>query len=145
MPIKEQFARIVSTVVAMMQTRLELASVELEEELVRFSIFFIATLVALFCAGVAVALLIFLVIALFWDTYRITVLVSLIGLFGLGSALIAAWVRKQFMNRPRLFEYSIAELRKDVDLIHTRHEQQAQDQHQDQEQTPEQTYQQEQP
>jgi len=137
-PVKEQFARMVSTLVAMLQTRLELASVELEEELVRFSIFFIATLVALFCAGVAVALVIFLVIALFWDTYRITVLLSLIGLFGIGSVLIAAWLRKQFLNRPRLFEHSIAELRKDVNLIHSRHEQE-----QIQELTPEQNQQQE--
>lgn len=135
----------VSTMVAMLQTRLELASIELEEELVRFSIFFIATLIALFCAGVAVALLIFLVIAVFWDSYRITVLVILIGLFGIGSALIAAWVRQQFMNRPRLFEYSIAELRKDVDLIHSRHEQQNQEQNQEQDQNQEQTLKQEQP
>ncbi len=133
LPIKEQFGRMASTLVAMLQTRLELASVELEEELVRFSIFFIATLIALFCAGVAVALLIFLVIALFWDTYRITVLLCLIGLFGAGSALVAAWVRRQFQNRPRLFEYSIAELRKDVDLVHSR---QTQEPDQTEEQTP---------
>ena len=132
--IREQFAGMAATVVAMLQTRLELASVELEEELVRFSIFFIATLVALFCAGVAVALLIFLIIALFWDTWRFTALLSLIGLFGLGSGLIAVWLRKQFLNRPRLFEYSIAELRKDVEMIHARREQQDQPQHPEQEQ-----------
>ena len=120
MSISTSFSRIVSTFVAMIQTRLELVSVELEEELVRFSTYFIYTLVALYCAGVAVSLGIFLVIALYWDEHRIAVLLCLIGLFGAISIFIGAWLRKQFLNKPRLLEQSIAEMKKDVEMIRQR-------------------------
>jgi len=138
MSIKEQVGRIASTLVDMLHTRLELASVELEEELLRFSTYFIVALIALFCAGVAVSLLIFLVIALYWDQHRIAVLLSLIGAFGLASAAISVWLRNQFLNRPRLFENSFAELRKDVDLIHVKTQQQEMEQMVEQEQPAEQ-------
>lgn len=119
MTISSGISRIVATLVAMLHTRLELVSVELEEELVRLSSYFIYTLVALYCAGVAVTLGIFLVIALYWDEHRIAILLCLIALFGATSVLIAAWLRKQFMNKPRLFEQSIAEFKKDAELIHS--------------------------
>ena len=128
MSIKENIGRVASTLVDMLHTRLELVSVELEEELIRFSSYFIFSLIALFCAGVAVSLLIFLIIALFWDEHRIAVLLTLIGVFGAASILIAAWLRKQFLNRPRLFEFSIAELKKDINLIHVPDESQNQQQ-----------------
>ena len=118
MSIRDSIGRVVSTLVAMLHTRLELVSVELEEELIRFSSYFIVSLIALFCAGVAVVLVIFLIIVLFWDDHRIAVLLTLIGVFGAASILVAAWLRKQFLDRPRLFEHSIAELKKDVELIH---------------------------
>ena len=128
MSIKENIGRVASTLVDMLHTRLELVSVELEDELIRFSSYFIFSLIALFCAGVAVSLLIFLIIALFWDEHRIAVLLTLIGVFGAASILIAAWLRKQFLNRPRLFEFSIAELKKDINLIHVPDESQNQQQ-----------------
>jgi uncharacterized membrane protein YqjE len=120
MTIQSSISRIAATVVAMLQTRIELVSVELEEELVRFSTYFIATLIALFCAGVAVTLGIFLVIALYWDEHRIAVLLTLIGIFSVTSVALAAWVRNQFMTKPRLLENSIAELKKDAELISLR-------------------------
>ena len=117
MSISDSFNRITATLVAMLHTRLELASVELEEELLRFSSYFIYALIALYCAGVAISLGIFLIIALFWDDHRIAVLLCLIILFGATSIFVAAWLRKQFLNKPRLFGQSISELKKDADLI----------------------------
>jgi uncharacterized membrane protein YqjE len=120
MSLADNINRIVSTFVALVQTRLELVSVELEEELMRFSSYFIYTLIALFCAGVAVSLGIFLIIALFWEDHRTAVILTMIGLFGAASVLIAAWLKNQLLNKPRLLEHSIAELKKDADLIHIR-------------------------
>jgi len=117
MSIKDNLSRIVSTLVAMLQTRLELMSVELEEELIRFSGYFICALIVLFCAGVAVLLTIILILAMFWDDHRVAALLCLIGFFGISGAAIAAWLRNQFLNKPRLLEHSIAELRKDAELI----------------------------
>ncbi len=117
MGFSDSIGRIVSTLVTMLQTRIELVTVELEEELVRFSTYFIVALIALFCAGVAVSLGVFLLIALFWDEHRVAVIVSLIGVFGVASIIISAWLRTQFLNKPRLLEQSIAEFKKDVALL----------------------------
>jgi uncharacterized membrane protein YqjE len=117
MTISTSINRIVATMIAILQTRLELVTVELEEELIRFASYFVYTLIALFCAGVAISLGIFLIIALFWDEHRIAVLLSLITLFGACSIFIAAWLRKQLINKPRLLEHSIAEIKKDAELF----------------------------
>ena len=127
MSIKQRLGNIASTLASILQTRLELVSVELEEELLRFSSYFIISLIALFCAGVAVALSIILIVAIFWDDHRIAVLLTLIGLFGLASGLIAAWLRNQFLTKPRLLEQSIAELKKDAELLRSDTPQQEQE------------------
>jgi len=120
MALTDNINRVLSTLASMLHTRLELMSVEFEEELLRFSSYFIFALIALFCAGVAIALGIILVLALFWDDHRIAALLCLIGLFGAISIFIAAWLRKQFLNKPRLLEQTMAELKKDVELISRR-------------------------
>ena len=120
MTISTGINRIVSTLIAILQTRLELVTVELEEELIRFATYFVYTLIALFCAGVAISLGIFLIIALFWDEHRITVLLSMIVIFGACSIFIAARLRKQLINKPRLLEHSIAEIKKDAKLLRSR-------------------------
>lgn len=117
MSIKQRIGRIASTLAAMLQTRLELVSVELEEELLRFASYFVFTIIALFCAGVAVALAIVLVVAIFWDDHRIAVLTTLIGAFGLASVAIGAWLNNQLQNKPRLLQHSIAEFKKDAELM----------------------------
>jgi uncharacterized membrane protein YqjE len=117
MSIKQRLSRIASTLAAMLQTRLELVSVELEEELLRFSSYFVFALVALFCAGVAVALAIILILAIFWDNHRIEVLLCMIGVFGIASLLIGMWLRNQLRNKPRLLQHTIAELKKDAELL----------------------------
>ena len=109
--------RLTTTLAGMMQTRLELMAVELEEELLRFARYFVYSLVTLFCAGMAVALGVFMIIALFWDEHRIAVFVTLIGFFGGLSIALAAWLRHQFLNKPRLLEYTINEFKKDTGLI----------------------------
>ena len=120
MSISASINRIVSTFVAILQTRLELVTVELEEELIRFATYFVYTLIALFCAGVAISLGILLIIAVFWDEHRVAVFLSLIGVFSALSVFIAAWLRNQLINKPRLLEHSIAEIKKDAELLQFR-------------------------
>lgn len=110
--------RIASTLIAMLHTRLDLISVELEEELLRFSSYFIYVLIALFCGGVAVSFLLVLILVLFWEDYRIAVLLSFVVVFGAISVFISVWLKKQILNKPHLLEQSIAELKKDTELFH---------------------------
>lgn len=120
MSLFDNLTRLTTTLVGMLHTRLELMTVELEEELLRFTRYFIYSLITLYCAGMAVALAVFLLIALFWEDHRITVFVLLIGFFSAASIALAAWLRNQFLNKPRLLEHSINEFKKDTGLVSPR-------------------------
>ena len=110
--------RLVATLAAMLQTRLELVTIELEEEVWRYARYFILALAALFCAGVAISLTVLLLIALFWDEHRLAVLFSLIGGFGLVSLLLAVRLRLLLQHKPRLLQQSLQEFRQDAGLLH---------------------------
>jgi len=118
MSITTTAGRIISTLATMLHTRLDLISVELEQELLRYSSYFIYALIALFCGGVAVSFTLVLTLVLFWEDYRTEVLVSFITIFGALSVFIFSWLREQIANKPHLFEQSIAELKKDMKLLH---------------------------
>jgi uncharacterized membrane protein YqjE len=122
MSITATLGRITSTLVAILHTRLDLIRVELEEEVIRFSSYFMYALIALFCGGVAVSFILVLILVLFWDDHRITVILSYIALFSILSAFIFSWLKKQIANKPHLLEQSIAEFRKDIELLRA-HEQ----------------------
>lgn len=114
--------RIVSTLMSMVHTRLDLIRVELEEELLRFSSYFIYALIALFCGGVAVLFILMLFLVLFWEDHRIAVIITFITLFSALSVFIFAWLKEQILNKPHLLEQSVAEFKKDMELLHV-HEQ----------------------
>lgn len=114
MAIVDSVGRLAATLVGILHTRLALIAVEVEEELTRFSSYLLWSLVALFCAGVAVLLGVLLVVAIFWDTHRFAVLLSLIALFS-GIALVLGWrLRETLRNKPRLLAYTLNELSSDV-------------------------------
>ena len=77
----ESLKTLTGTLVAILHTRLELFSTDLEEERARLATLFILTLVALFCMGVGVILAALFVVVAFWDTHRLLALGGLTGLF----------------------------------------------------------------
>lgn len=102
-----------STLVEVVQTRLELLSTDVAEERARLTAILISAMVALFCIGVGVVLLAIFVVVLFWDTHRLLTLGLLTGLFLAGG--ISLWIvaMHQLRNKPRLFDASISELARD--------------------------------
>lgn len=101
----------------MVQTRLELAAIEIEEESQRLLGYFALVLLSLVLFGVAMLLLAFTVILLFWDSYRLQAALGLALLFGAGAGV--AWMRLQarFASRPRLLAATVGELNKDINFI----------------------------
>jgi uncharacterized membrane protein YqjE len=67
--------------------------------------------------GVALLLAILLVVAIYWDTHRIEVLLALIiGFAGVG--LFIAWkILDRYRHKPHLLEHTINELSKDIDTL----------------------------
>lgn len=109
----ESLKALTGTFIAIVYTRLELFSTELEEERERLAILLTLMLVALFCIGVGVVLAVLLLVVAFWDTHRLLVLAGLTGVFLIGG-LSASWlVLHKLRTKPRLFAATLAELRQD--------------------------------
>lgn len=107
------------TLLAIGQTRLELLSNDLEEERAWLTSMLIWTLVAFFCAALAVVLTALLIVVIFWDSYRLLALSILIGVFVLGAAYAWRTLCNMTRSKPRLFSASLGELGKDRELLAT--------------------------
>ncbi len=123
MAIAESAIRIVAGLVSIIQTRLKLIAIEVEEESLRLFSYAVAILGAMFCLGIAVLLSILLVIIIYWDTHRITALLSLIGFFALVGGIISWKVFHAYRRKPPLLTHTLAELSDDLaQLKSTSHE-----------------------
>ena len=119
MAIGESIGRIGATLLAMAQTRLELAAVEVEEEYQRLLGYLLVSLLALFLLGIALLLVALLIVVIFWDTHRIEAVCGMAGLFAVGAAWLGMKVRSDFRTKPRLLSATVGELRKDIEYVRT--------------------------
>lgn len=119
MSIADTAGRLAATLLSMVQTRLELASVEMEEQSRRYLGFLLMSLLALFLFGIAIVLAALFVIILFWDTHRIAAVLGMAAACALGAIALGLKVRAGFAAQPALLSATMAELRKDIDLITT--------------------------
>jgi uncharacterized membrane protein YqjE len=105
-----------SVLLAILYTRLDLVTAELEDEAIRGIKLIAAGLVSLLCLGTAFFFAMFFLLALFWDTeYRLWVLGGIFGIYfvaGIGLLLVA---RSMILSRPRFLSQTLAELRRDVE------------------------------
>jgi uncharacterized membrane protein YqjE len=118
----ESLTNFAGTLLVIAHTRLNLLSVDLEEELAHFFSLLVSTLVAMFCLGIGVVLAVIMLVVLFWDAHRLLSLAGLAGFFLMVG--VAAWVFAfhKAKTKPRLFAASLAELGKDRQQVMSRHE-----------------------
>lgn len=117
MAIVESVSRLAGTFIAILQTRLELIAIEVEEESLRFFSYFFFALAAMFCIGMALLLGVLLIVVIYWDSHRVPVLVSLMAFFVLSSALIMLGVRKHYRMKPRMLSHTLTELSRDIERL----------------------------
>ncbi|HZX25614.1 MAG TPA: phage holin family protein [Telluria sp.] len=117
MAFLESAGRFAATLAAMAHTRLELATVEIEEESQRFLRYLILSLLALFLAGVAVILVALFVVLVFWDSYRLQAVAAMAVLFAGGGWVIAVKVRNEMRAKPPLLSATLGELRQDFACV----------------------------
>jgi uncharacterized membrane protein YqjE len=109
-----------ATLLAVVHTRLELFSVDLEEEWVHVRSILTWSLAAMFCAGIGVVLAtLFLVFAL-WDTHPLLALGIPAVLFLLVAALAWRVAAAKVRAKPRPFAASLSELARDREHLTTR-------------------------
>jgi uncharacterized membrane protein YqjE len=116
----ESLMNFASTLVAIVQIRLELLSTDLEDTHARVVSLLLLGLAAFFFIGVGVLLVTLLLVVAFWDSHRLLVLASLAGFYLVVGVAIAAIARHKARSRPRLFAASLAELNKDRQAISRR-------------------------
>lgn len=113
----ESLKRLTGTLLAIVQTRLELLSNELEEERLRIRQMFFYGSVAVFFFAMSIMLLTVFVVVLFWDSYRLLVLGVLTAVFLVAGILAWNVLRRVSRERSKLFSFSLAELSDDIDRL----------------------------
>lgn len=114
MAFSDSLRALAASLLAMVRNRLELATVELEEEAQRMFSYLLHSLVAFFFLGLCCTLLTVLVLVIFWDTHRIAallVLATICGALGIRIGLVA---RQNYLNKPRMMNDTLSELQKDM-------------------------------
>ena len=107
------------TLIAIVHTRLELLSTDLEEGRERLISLLAMIFVSLFCLCFGAVLLTLLIVVIFWDTHRLLALGTLTGLFIAAGAVLGIMALRALKSMPRMFEASLAELIKDHQEIDT--------------------------
>jgi uncharacterized membrane protein YqjE len=106
--------QMLGTLVEAVQTRAELLTTEVEEEIQRVARVLLLGVAALL-AGILGALIGgFVVVLVFWDTHRLAAALAVLGVFLLAAAFCGFAVRRELRARPRLFEATRTELARDV-------------------------------
>jgi uncharacterized membrane protein YqjE len=109
----ESLRKLAKTFVALVQTRIEIFASEVDEERTRLARIVVLALVAMFCMGLAIVLIVLLVAVVFWESNRLLAIGVLAALFALGGLGALLALRSAVRRRPKFLTATLAELRKD--------------------------------
>jgi uncharacterized membrane protein YqjE len=105
-----------SVLLAILYTRLDLVTAELEDEAVRAIKLLLAGVIAVLAFATAFFFATYFFIAMFWDTqYRLWVIGGIFGIYLLIGAVAVIAVRNMIFSRPKFLSQTIAESRRDVE------------------------------
>lgn len=102
-----------ATVLELLQLRLELLSVEAQEEVLRVGALLVYGAVAVAFLSLGVVFLALLITVTLWDSHRMLALAVFTALFLLMGGLAAWLARERVRSGTRLFSASVEELRQD--------------------------------
>jgi len=106
-----------SVLLAILYTRLDLVTAELEDEGFRALKFIVAGLISLLSLFAAFFFATYFIIAFFWDNfeYRMWAIGGIFAVYFIVGVALLLVARNMIMNRPRFLSQTIAELRRDVE------------------------------
>ena len=113
----DSLRQLLSTLVGIAQTRIELLGTEVEEQVARLTQMLLWTIVSLFLAFATVLLMAVAILIAFWDTNRILVAVLLAAGFAVLALLSLLRVKAVARSRPPLFHATSEEFAKDRDRL----------------------------
>jgi uncharacterized membrane protein YqjE len=109
--------RLFATILGLVRTRLELVSVELEEQVEYLITVLLWSIGGFFLAVVTTLLAALTIIIGFWETHRLLAAALVTAAFALTSVCIYWRIRSLLIARPRLFSGSLAELDDDTKAL----------------------------
>jgi uncharacterized membrane protein YqjE len=116
----ESLGVLATTLVGIAHTRLELLSVDLEEDRAHLLSLVFLYLVAIFCLVVGLILAIILIVFILWESHRLLALSLVAGFFLLLGLVIWFIAMYKTKTKPRLFSSSLSELFKDKEKLESR-------------------------
>ena len=106
--------RMFATLIELAHVRLDLVGVELQLEVERATNALLYGFAVVVCGFIALVMLAVTVLIAFWDTHRLLAACCITGVFALGSAAMFIHLRHLVRTRPRLFESTVGEMKRDV-------------------------------
>ena len=110
----ESVRAMLATLVTLAHTRLELVSVELEQEGERLAGTLLWAFLGLFCGGLAVLMIALMIVIAFWDGHRLLAAGLMALLFAVLAIAATLVVRHRLRTRPRFLSATIGELKRDA-------------------------------
>jgi uncharacterized membrane protein YqjE len=105
-----------SVLVAILYTRLDLVTTELEDAAIHGLKLVLAGLVCVLCLFGAFFFAMYFFIAMFWDTeYRLFIIGGIFAIYFGAGAILFLIARNMILSRPRFLAQTLAELRRDVE------------------------------
>ena len=116
--VMESVRSFLASWVAVVKTRVEIISVEIEEQREWLLHLILMAVAALFCISLGLILLTLFVVVLFWETDgRLWVLGGFAALYLVGGLVLWLSLRKKIKSKPRIFSTTAAELSKDYTTL----------------------------
>jgi len=111
--------RLATNFIGILETRGDLFITELQEEKLRIMQLLIWTVVAAVLGAIALILITFLLVMLFWNNpdNRIMILAILSAVYLIGTAVAACFLRKTLNGKAKPFEETINQLKKDRECL----------------------------
>jgi uncharacterized membrane protein YqjE len=109
----ESLRNLARTFVALVQTRIEIFASEIDEERARLARIAVLAAFAALCIGLAVVLVVFLLVVLFWEMNRVLAIGALAGFFAVCALAASLALSSAIRQRPKFLAATLAELRKD--------------------------------
>jgi uncharacterized membrane protein YqjE len=116
----QSLTRAFATIVALAQTRLELLTTELQEEVQRVAGVAIWALVALMAAMIGLLLGGLTVIFVYWETHRVLAAALVTATFFTFAIVAVLLLVKKINSRPRFLDATLSELARDRDALANR-------------------------
>lgn len=113
MSLRQTFTQLMSSLMLVASQRLELASLDVEEELLRLGNILAGTLITALILALAIAAATATVVVYYWDTSRMSALMGITGFFGTIGFVMLWRLSNVWRDKPRFMAGTLAQLEKD--------------------------------